>query len=64
MRAMVSMKEKEHAAIRETRSVRKSSFPTQCSTGISGEHEVRLLQRVKDGEFTLRRLVREWPSAG
>ena len=48
----------------ETGSVTPGKVGGYRPKSISGEHEVWLLQRIKDGEFTLRGLVREFAEQG
>ena len=50
--------------LRETGSVTPGKVGGYRPKSISGEHEVWLLQRIKDGEFTLRGLVREFAERG
>jgi transposase len=50
--------------LRETGSVTPSKVGGYRPKSISGEHEVWLLQRIQDGEFTLRGLVREFAERG
>ena len=49
---------------RETGSVAPGQMGGHKSKSISGEHEVWLLQRIKDGDFTLRGLVAELAERG
>ena len=49
---------------RETGSVAPGKVGGYKPKSISGEHEVWLLQRIKDGEFTLRGLVSEFAERG
>ena len=50
--------------LRETGSVAPGKVGGHRPKSISGEHEVWLLQRITDGEFTLRGLVREFAERG
>ena len=50
--------------LRETGSVAPGKVGGYRPKSISGEHEVWLLQRIKDGEFTLRGLVGEFAERG
>ena len=50
--------------LRETGSVTPGKVGGYRPKSISGEHEVWLLQRIQDGEFTLRGLVREFAERG
>jgi transposase len=50
--------------LRETGSVEPGKMGGHRPKAISGEHRVWLLQRVKDGDFTLRGLVAEFAERG
>ncbi len=50
--------------VRETGSVAPGKMGGHKPKAISGEHRIWLLQRVKDGDFTLRGLVTEFAGRG
>ncbi len=50
--------------LRETGSVEPGQMGGHKPKAISGEHAVWLLQRIKDGDFTLRGLVAELAGRG